>query len=133
LRLTYNDAGTGYLTVSAAAAMRFFKDEGATGEESAGYVARIRNFATALSASEVIALDREPGSFAGPFILSSAKVNAQNQFYFTITGPAGVACSIQASSNLVTWTTLSNIATFPGSMNYTSPATGRAQFFRVKQ
>jgi hypothetical protein len=132
LRLTYNDAGTGYLTVSSAAAMRFFKDEGAV-EESAGYVARIRNFATALSASEVIALDREPGSFVGPFILSSAKVNGQNQFYFTINGPAGIACSIQSSTNLLNWTTLSNITSFPGSMNYTSPATGRAQFFRVKQ
>jgi hypothetical protein len=132
LRLTYNDAGTGYLTVNSAAAMRFFKDDGAT-EESAGYVARIRNFATALSASEVIALDREPGSFVGPFILSSAKLNAQNQFYFTISGPAGVACSIQSSTNLLNWITLSNIASFPGSMTYTSPATGRVQFFRVKQ
>jgi hypothetical protein len=132
LRLTYNDAGTSYLTVSSAAAMRFFKDDGAT-EESAGYVARIRNFATALSASEVVALDREPGSFVGPFILSSVKLNAQNQFYFTINGPAGVACSIQSSTNLLNWTTLSNIASFPGSMNYTSPATGRAQFFRIKQ
>jgi hypothetical protein len=131
LRITYNDT-SGYLAVSSAAAMRFFKDEGST-EESAGYVARIRNFATALSASEVIALDREPGSFVGPFILSSAKLNAQNQFYFTINGPAGVACSIQASTNLVNWTTLSNIAAFPGSLNYTSPATARAQFFRIKQ
>jgi hypothetical protein len=131
LRITYNDT-SGYLAVSSAAAMRFFKDEGST-EESAGYVARIRNFATALSASDVIALDREPGSFVGPFILGSAKLNAQNQFYFTINGPAGVGCSIQSSTNLVFWTTVSNIATFPGSMNYTSPATGRAQFFRVKQ
>jgi Concanavalin A-like lectin/glucanases superfamily len=130
-RITYNDAA-GYLTVSSAAAMRFYKDEGST-EESAGYVARIRNFATALSASEVLALDREPGSFAGPFILSNAKLNAQNQFYFTVTGPAGVQCTIQASTNFVTWSALTNIATFPGSMNYTSPATSRVQFFRVKQ
>jgi hypothetical protein len=112
--------------------MRFFKDDGAT-EESAGYVARIRNFATALSASDVIALDREPGSFAGPFILGNAKLTGLNQFYFTITGPAGVACSIQSSTNLLNWSTLSNIATFPGSMNYTSPASGRGQFFRIKQ
>jgi hypothetical protein len=131
LRLSYNDA-SGYLAVSSAAAMRFFKDDGTT-EESAGYVARIRNYATALSASDVIALDREPGSFAGPFILSNAKLTGQNQFYFTITGPAGGACSIQSSTNLLNWTTLSNIGTFPGSMNYTSPATGRAQFFRIKQ
>jgi hypothetical protein len=132
LRLTYNDAATGYLTVSSAAAMRFFKDEGST-EESAGYIARIRNFATALSASEVVALDREPGSFTGPFILSNAKLNAQNQFSFTITGPAGGPCSIQASTDLLIWSTLSNITTFPGSMNYTSPATSRVQMFRVKQ
>jgi hypothetical protein len=132
LRLTFNDAATGYLTVSSAAAMRFFKDEGST-EESAGYIARIRNFATALSASEVVALDREPGSFTGPFILSNAKLNAQNQFSFTITGPAGGPCSIQASTDLLIWSTLSNITTFPGSMNYTSPATSRVQMFRVKQ
>ena len=131
LRISYNDS-FGYLAVSSAAAMRFFKDDGSA-EESAGYVARIRNYATALSASEVVALDREPGSFVGPFILSSAKLNAQNQFYFTINGPAGVACSIQSSTNLLNWTTVSNIAAFPGSMNYTSPATGRSQFFRIKQ
>ena len=36
--------------------LRFFKDDG--GEESAGAVARIRLFDTALSAAEVAALDR---------------------------------------------------------------------------
>jgi hypothetical protein len=130
LRLTYNDAATSYLAVSSAASMRFFKDDSA--EESAGFVARIRNFATALSPSEVIALDRQPGSFAGPFLLSNARLNPQNQFYFTITGPAGVPCSIETGTNFVNWTTVTNIATFPGSMNYTSPAAGRSQFFRVR-
>jgi hypothetical protein len=128
LRITYADV-SGYATLTSAAAMRFFKDDAS--EESAGYVARIRNYATALSDPEVAALDRAPSTETPKFVLTSIGADAGN-YSFGITGPAGVPCAIERSTNASTWSVISNVISFPGNMVITRPAGQTSELFRVR-
>ncbi|HEV8130970.1 MAG TPA: SBBP repeat-containing protein, partial [Acidobacteriota bacterium] len=95
--------------------LRFFQDNtsgGTTGEASAGSVARIRLYDSALSASEVAALDRLPsgaGTFPIPAIASLSPSSA------TAGGPAftlTVNGSNFVNSSVVQWNGSSRITTF---------------------
>lgn len=132
-RLSYVDS-TGAAVVSADA-LRFFKDDAA--EESAGWVARIRNFATALTPAEVGALDRVPvdGNPGGePILLSEASREASGAFVFKLNGPA-VPVRIESSTNLVHWVAVTNLNGFAGSHWHTNaPVMGSGNlFFRVRR
>ena len=132
-RLNFDDTAGSQAILSAANTLRFFKDNGV--EESGGAVARIRTFNTALTPAQVAALDRfsSGAGAAGPIVLSAPALDSQGRFRFTITGPAGAACRVETSTSLKGWSPLTNIADFPGSLDYTCPPNllTNWRFFRV--
>ena len=125
LRLNVTDS-SGYSVINNSNTMRFFKDDSNI-EESAGYIARIRNYASALTPTEVSQLDR-----LFQVRLSNTSVGLSGEFQFTLTAPYGIDLAIQGSTNLTNWTTLTNLAKFPGVTNFTMPKSLPVQFLRVR-
>jgi len=54
-------------------------------------------------------------------------------FVFTLTGQAGHNYSVESSSNLVQWTTITNLTLTNGSIQISRPMVGPKMFFRSKQ
>lgn len=129
-RAAYNDSANQYFVLNHFNSMRFFKDDAA--EEGAGFVARIRSFATALSSNEVAALDRLPGAVPPPFALRNAQVNAANRFAFEVTGPIGSPVAVESTANFSGWTSVTNVPVFFGNLNVVTPTNAPAQYFRVR-
>jgi hypothetical protein len=74
-----------------------------------------------------------PGGL-GPRLLNAGLTPAGLPF-FTITGAAGANFVIERNTNLTTlqWTTMSNVNSFSGSLNYTSPPPQLPQqYFRAR-
>lgn len=115
--------------------LRFFIDN--QGEDSAGAVARIRLYDGVIQPSQVSQLDRLPGvAPGGPVLrLLNPGLTPGGLAYFSITGTVGATFVIERNTNLATanWTTLSNVTSFSGSMNFTSPPPARPQqYFRAR-
>ena len=75
---------SGDAVISSDNALRFFKDDNSYSEETGGYVARIRSFATPLSPAEVAALDRFEGGTVVPL---PADYRFQNNLASSINSP----------------------------------------------
>jgi hypothetical protein len=120
LRLSVNDAN-GYSIINSSASMRFFKDD--ANENSAGYVARIRNFATALTPEQVAAIDP---------LFTNLGLNGAGEFTFTLVGPVGISCAIEGTTNFTTWDVLTNLSDFPGTMDFVLPRAKPVQLLRVR-
>ncbi len=93
-------AGNG--VISTANALRFFKDNNAISEESAGFVARIRLYAAAMTPAQVALLDRTECAGAPRFLtpwFDSANVLNLPVEHVT----PGVPYRLLASTNLTTW------------------------------
>ncbi|MGC3957332.1 MAG: hypothetical protein QM813_05045 [Verrucomicrobiota bacterium] len=129
-RLSFTDSGNN--AVISANNVRFFKDN--TSEDAAGWVARIRNFATALTPGEVANLDRLPGVSPGgnPFLLSAAHQAANGAFVFQVTGP-NEPVRIESSTNLADWSVVTNLNSFAGSYWHTNVLAPGGRFFRTRK
>ena len=115
--------------------LRFFVDN--AGEDGAGAVARIRLYDGVIQPGQVTQLDRLPGiAPGGPVLrLLNPGFTANGRAYFSIIGTVGATFVIERNTNLATlnWTTLSNVTSFSGSMNFTSPPPPLPQqYFRAR-
>jgi hypothetical protein len=68
---------------------------------------------------------------AAPTISSVTKLGG-GQFRFSFVGESNVTYAIEASTNLIQWTVVTNITSATGTFDFTGSATGAARFFRGK-
>jgi hypothetical protein len=68
-----------------------------------------------------------------PSLLSNS-LNVNRQMQFTLAGDSGVTFSIETSTDLRTWTVLTNMLNLTGNIQFTdpNPADGLARFYRAK-
>jgi hypothetical protein len=67
-------------------------------------------------------------------MLVGATVDASGLCHFTVIGPPALICRIETGADLAHWTTVTNIAAFPGMVDFAhlcTPPAGQGQFFRV--
>lgn len=100
-QLSFSDP-TGHGIISTANALRFFKDDNSISQESAGFVARIRLYAAAMTPAQVALLDRTDCSGAPHFLRPWFDAfNVLNLPVEHVT--PGVPYRLLASSNLTDW------------------------------
>ncbi len=128
----FNFADTAnYGVLNSANDLRFFKDDGAT-EESGGAVARIRLYAAAMTAGQVVLLDRvdcgcAPPQFVPPVTYSNGVVS------LTLQVTPNATYQIQASTNLADWVTTTNVTSALPSVVITDAQAGNyaRRFYRA--
>jgi len=116
-----------YTTLSGSPQMlRFFKDDGS--EDGAGAIARIRLYDKVMPPEQVATLDRLPTGlqFIPPYYYSNGI------FSLTLQLTPNVAYAIQASTNLINWTTISNVTATVSPITISDPqaATFPRRFYR---
>src|SRR5262249_12562678 len=86
--------------------LRFFKDN--TTEDAAGAVARIRLYDKVMPAAQVATLDRVTAGPA-PLQFIPPTYYSNRVMYLTLQVTPNFTYAIQASSNLVSWVTITNV------------------------
>jgi hypothetical protein len=87
--------------------LRFFKDD--TTEDASGTIARIRLYDKVMPPAQVATLDREVSGSAAPLRFVSPLYYSNHVMYLTLQVTPNVTYSVQASTNLVNWTTITNV------------------------
>jgi hypothetical protein len=68
-----------------------------------------------------------------PVTLSSVSIAEEGGFHFSLSGEAGATYTIETSTNLVDWLTLTNIVSVEGSIEFNDAApAGSARFYRAR-
>jgi large repetitive protein len=118
-QFTFTDVNN-YATLSGSPQqIRFFKDN--TTEDGAGAMARIRLYDKVMPPAQVATLDRLPGGLA-PLQFIQPFYYSNGVLYLSVQLTPGVNYRIQASTNLTTWSTISNLNSAISPILITDPA-----------
>jgi hypothetical protein len=99
--------------------IRFFKDN--TTEDAAGAIARIRLYDKVMPPAQVANLDRLPGGPA-PLQFIQPYYYSNGVLYVTVQLTPNVPYRIEATTNFINWTTISNVTSATSPVLITDPA-----------